>query len=302
MRIIADFRIWLQKSGRDLDPDRWAGKGDKAKKRAIALLASEAQKFAEYSKRGIVIADSTYAQRLSIIGSFYDFSNRRDLLDCVNPISKLERPHLQPYGKVEALNIDEVAAAMEVIDRSTQMGARDYTLLAVFLQTGRRLAEVGSLRWKHVRLSGRLEELGEPGDIKLTLVFERCKGGKPAQHELSAWLSAELLKSLALTYEINPIYLDGARPLWPATRGRYPGQALGGRGIARVVEKRLGTSAVHRLRHTNAAVLWQIGLKLDEIQKLLGHTHLATTARYLPAVIGHKNKKITEVDKVLFGV
>jgi len=192
---------------------------------------------------------------------------------------------------------------MQSIDRSNARGARDYTLLAVLLQTGRRLAEVAGLRWKHVKLArGRLEDLESVQDIRLALIFERCKGGDMMQHELSNWLSVELLKSLGLTYEMNPLYLDPARPLWPATRGRYKGAGLGRRGIAYIVQQRLGTAAVHRLRHTNALALREVGLSLEEIQKLLGHKHLATTAVYLPSLSATRNPKVVEVDKALLGV
>lgn len=295
--VINAFRAWLQKTGLDLDPTIWEGVSTKE---AVATIAAEAQLFANHSKRhpGQDVAQGTYAQRLSILASFYAFANKRDFIECVNPISKLDRPHLNPYGKVEPLDIESVVKAMQAIDRETPHGLRDYTLLGVLLQTGRRLAEVEALRCRHIKLSKKLEELRGVEDIRLTLQFERCKGGKTATHELSTYLSIELLKSLKLSYGMDLLLLDGARPLWPVLYGEKP---LGRRGIAYVVDKRLGTTSVHRLRHTNAVVLRKLGMSLEEIQGLMGHEHLNTTAVYLQAVLGTQNKKVDEVDKMLLG-
>jgi integrase/recombinase XerC len=60
--------------------------------------------------------------------------------------------------------------------------------------------------------------------------------------------------------------------------------ALGVQSIADICTRRLGTSQVHRLRHTFARGMEDAGAKVSDIQARLGHSSLATTGRYLAAL------------------
>lgn len=120
-----------------------------------------------------------------ILSSFYSFANRRSFFSCENPIAAVER------SRIQSLDPQEVAQRMHAIDQSTKQGARDYALLAVLFQTGRRLLEVIALRWHHVRVQGN----------KVTLVFEQCKGGKTMRDTLSMPVATALLEWLSLAYE-----------------------------------------------------------------------------------------------------
>ncbi|WP_075164552.1 tyrosine-type recombinase/integrase [Ktedonobacter racemifer] len=60
-------------------------------------------------------------------------------------------------------------AALAAINRKTPPGACDHALLSVLLQTGQRVSEVPSLRWRHVTIERKTQ--------LVTLEFEQCKGG-----------------------------------------------------------------------------------------------------------------------------
>ena len=74
---------------------------------------------------------------------------------------------MHAYATAVALEYTEVRRRLKRIDRATLAGKRDYALLAVALQTGRRVAELAGLRWDAVRL---LE------DGKVKLFWQRTKG------------------------------------------------------------------------------------------------------------------------------
>jgi site-specific recombinase XerC len=80
---------------------------------------------------------------------------------------------------------------------------------------------------------------------------------------------------------------------WIDVRGEQPGPLItsdrGGRLSARGIQKRiraLGKAAgikltPHMLRHTGAMRMVRAGRPLTEVQKILGHAKLETTARYV---------------------
>src|SRR5919202_7154255 len=117
---MASFRAMLQQAGTDLDGDLTA----------ISLLA---QAWAGQSNP----SPATFNQRVAIISSFYSFAMKRGFL-AGNPIARVERRRVEAYAGARALPNTELRLRIAAIDRSDIIGAR-YALLAVALQTGRRL-------------------------------------------------------------------------------------------------------------------------------------------------------------------
>ena len=88
------------------------------------------------------VSPATYNQRLAILSSFYGYARRQGLLTGENPIGRVERRPVHLYGDASALAYKEVKNNLAAIDRSQPVGKRDYALLSVALQTGRRLSEL----------------------------------------------------------------------------------------------------------------------------------------------------------------
>jgi integrase len=283
------FRSLLWQAGCDLDPYlNVEGDTERARRQAVAEIALAAQSFAGLSVKGKVVADATYNQRLAVLSSFYIFANRRDFLTCGNPIASVERSKVQSYKHAQPLDPQEVARRMRAIDRSTKQGARDYAILAILFQTGRRLSEVVGLRWRHVQVQGS----------KVTLVFEHCKGGKTMRDTLPVPVANALLEWLSMAYG-NLCSLDGNAPLWISFTRRAAREkgmprtvlpSLTIRSVANICEKHLGISKVHVTRHTWARTMEDAGAKISDIQARLGHESLATTGRYLAALKQADNK------------
>jgi integrase len=288
---LLDFRALLQQAGRDLDPYLNVGEdSEEARRHAFNEIGLVAQGFAAHSvveKRKV--SEATYNQRLAILSSFYTFANKRGFLLCGNPIASVERVRVQSYQHAQPLDADEVAERMGAIDRTKKQGARDYAMLAIFLQTGRRLSEVVDLRWRNVILRGS----------RITLVFEHCKGGKVMRDTIPPGVANALLEWLTMAYGPRLRSLNGDAPLWISFTRKavldedQPDSVLPPltiRSVANICEKHLGVSKVHVTRHTWARTMEDAGAKVSDIQARLGHESLATTGRYLAALKQAENQ------------
>lgn len=266
---ITQFRAALQHKGLDLDTLARADGQGRNQRREVTLIA---QAFASFSTRGHTVAPATFNQRLSILSSFYTYAHKRDFLDH-NPIDPIDRLKVQPYARAQALPPERTGSALKSINRTTVLGARDYALLAVLLQTGRRLSEVAGLRWEHLTILSSV----------VTLTFEHCKGDKTMIDSLDKATSRALLGYLHQHYGALLGQLEGSAPVWvnlspdPALQG----QALGPQAIADVCEKYLGTPKVHTTRHTFSHNMKKVGASTRTIKERLGHEAEVTTELYL---------------------
>jgi integrase len=273
--LISAFRNLLISRGLDLDAD-------------TALVALLAQAWAGNGNP----APATHNQRLAVLSSFYSFARRRGLLPRENPIERVDRRPVQGYAGARPLPYLEVRARLAAIDRTTRAGKRDYALLAVALQTGRRVSELAGVR------SG---DMSRDGAV-LTVIWRRCKGGKSMADTLPPPVGAAVQEYLVTLYGDAWATLPADTPVWVSfARNHSHGQALGIQSVADICQRRLGTSKVHALRHTFARAMEDAGAKVSEIQARLGHESLATTGRYLAALRTGENPHAARV-AALFGL
>jgi integrase/recombinase XerD len=178
-----------------------------------------------------------------------------------------------------ALSEEEQAALRDAINTRTTGGLRTRAMVAVMLGAGLRVSEV-------VRLM--------PSDLDFKRGMVRVNNGKggrdrviPVDGETLAWLRSWAEKRSTLGFR-------GRQPFFPRLRSKglgseeiKPGEKMGTRNIEAIVE-RLATRAgldkrvsPHVLRHTYATGQLDRGLTVRELQELLGHSAMSTTAVYL---------------------
>ena len=283
---ITQYRLELRRIGADLDSD-------------VRTLAMVAQSFASSTRNPHKeqASKSTRNVRLAILSSFYEYALARYLLapmddqgHILNPLKIVAREKIQPYQGIHWLDRAETEAALHKIDRSTDLGKRDYALLAILLQTGRRLQEVASLAWRNVHIQG----------AKVTLTFEHCKGDKTMMDELNKPTGKALLAWLHAYYGPRLASLTSETPLWVtlSRNTQQAGEPLGIQAIQKMCEKRLQTHT-HVTRHTFTRLMIEAGATLPEIQDRLGHSSLATTGIYARVLTSAQNPHAEKLAKML---
>ncbi len=217
---------------------------------------------------------STLGRKLASLRSFFRFLLREG--GCgLDPTAGIPAPR-QPKRLPNPLPVDDCAALIESPDsdprgeRSDRGRLRDRALVELLYGAGLRVGETSALDVRDVDLHrGEVRVMG--------------KGGK----ERVVPLPAAARESLGE-------YLDSRRapgvlaePLFPSLRPR-DGRArrLGTRDIRRILKARARRVGIadrvhpHRLRHSYATHLLDMGADLREIQELLGHASLSTTEKY----------------------
>lgn len=272
---IEQFRGLLRSSGLDLDSD-------------AVTVATLAQGWAASRVGGGIVSASTYNQRLAILSSFYIFALKRDVL-ARNPIDLVERRPVESKDAAMPLEMEEVVARLQAIDRETQEGARDYALLSVLLATGRRVSELANLRRGDIHFVGK----------KAIVIWKRCKGGKVMNDELPAQTTQALRSYLHKIYGATVEQMVADTPVWVSFSRQNYGRAIGIQTIADICERRLGTSKVHTTRHTFAVMMEQAGAKLSDIGARLGHSDLKTTSDYMKRLHSAENTYADSLEKMM---
>ena len=265
---------------------------DSPAERTIGLLA---QGWAARVRRrdGRPVSNATHNRRLAILSSFYAYARRFGLevtdaktgqsVPIGDPASLVKRRKVQAYAGARPLEQQTVIAALAAIDRTTLAGKRDYALLVLALNTGRRVSELAQLVWGDVLLTN--------GGARATITWRHCKGGRIMHDELAPVVTAALLEWLYAVHSADLGALAPETPLWLAlsrnTRGRQHAMSID--AIADVWAKRLGTSKVHSTWHTFAAGMKKVGASVFDIQARLGHASIDTTNRYLEQIESAEN-------------
>jgi site-specific recombinase XerD len=281
-KLLISLRSYLQSQGLDLDSPR---------NQITQQIQTWANLRAPNSKHQVNVAPSTYNQRIAAIRSFYSWASKCGIYAWSDPTEKLSSTAVRKYAESHSLDVQEVCSQLKKIDRSTARGQRDYALLQVALNTGRSVHALASLTWGNISLHGE----------NITLTFEKGRNGKVMYDTLDSRLSQTLLVYLHTIYGEDLTALSPQTPIWISFSDRTYRQAIGQQTIADICETHLGISKVHRLRHTFALTMDQLGAPVDTIQTRLGHESRATTNAYLAGLKGAHNPYATMLADV-FGL
>jgi site-specific recombinase XerD len=183
---------------------------------------------------------------------------------------------------VTFLSEEETNALLAAPDPSTWTGRRDRALLAIALQCGLRISELVGLTCGDVHLGAGAH------------VACRGKGRKERVTPLTRTTTSLLSEWLA---ERRGVPHD---PLFPTRTGTVLSRDAVEHRLARYVEKAahrcpsLSTKRVtaHVLRHTCAMRLLEAGVDTTVIALWLGHEQVETTAMYLHAHLGIKERAL----------
>ena len=232
-------------------------------------------------QRGCLI--STRNQRLAAIHSLARFIGERnpELIEWFAEIRSI------PFKKTAApsmayLEKQEMDALLEVPDRQTPQGLRDYALLLFLYNSGARASEAAQLTIADL-------DLDSPPSVTLL-----GKGGKVRRCPLWPQTVSILAPLIARREPHEAIFLN--RTKQPITR--FGIRALVKRSVQEASRKlpSLSTKSVstHTIRHTTAVHLLRSGVDINTIRAWLGHASLDTTHKYAEVDLEMKAKALDQ--------
>jgi site-specific recombinase XerD len=179
----------------------------------------------------------------------------------------MTRPAPKTHWDVEPLTPDEVTAILGKCSKRAPTGIRNRALLMLLYRSGLRITEALTLKPSNVDMKSHSIRIHHGKGDKATV-----RGFHPsADDALSRWLD----KRKELGFRNGPLFctLDGGQ-----MSDRYVRDMLKRYAAKAEVTKRVHP---HGLRHTYANELRLAGADIVTISKLLGHSSIAVTARYL---------------------
>jgi len=171
----------------------------------------------------------------------------------------------------EPLTRDEVEALLRACSHRAPTGIRNRALLVLLWRGGLRIGEALALKPKDLD--------NEQGTVRVL----RGKGSKYRVVGLDPQAWAVVQRWIDTRAKLG---INGRRRLFSTLQGKPIEQAYVRALLPRLgrkvgIEKRVHA---HGLRHTHASELRQEGIDVGIISKQLGHSSIATTARYLDHV------------------
>ncbi|MCG7853576.1 MAG: site-specific integrase, partial [Methanosarcinaceae archaeon] len=212
--------------------------------------------------------------RLSALRTFFGYLVTQDTLHAGQYQRVVSIPIKQSsHRMMEYLEVKEVKAIIDCIDRREATGRRDYALLNFLYNTGARVQEACDLRIENVHF--------EPPPMVTITGKGRKTRQVPLWPETATLLKSYIAERGPFMNPLNNVFLNAR------------GQSLTRFGVRHIIRARIAAAAEHCLslarkkvgphtfRHTTAMHLLQSGVDLTIIKNWLGHVSLDTTHAYV---------------------
>ena len=282
-----------------------------------SIQAEDIEKFLHHMKhtpykisRGVAAIDSrtrprkpkTLANMHIGLSSFWRWASQRgyvpkDIMNAV-PAIKVHQEPVDPLADTELANLIRATArsreyhSKATITNMRLAAERDKAIIGLLSETAIRVSEACSLKMKHLTF-----EPGSSGGGML--MVELGKGNKsrivPFSRRCASWLKEYVsLRPAALPEDWLFVGV-----------GRYRGQQLTRSGVLGMIKglgERIGVHVTpHRLRTTAACMMLQNGMGIYDLQRIMGHSDIKTTKRYVAAArvdLAAAMKKASPLDNI----
>lgn len=217
----------------------------------------------------IGVKDSTIRTYWSKLNSFFEWlAVNKVILE--NPLSKIKPPEVV-YDDLPALNrgdIEKIYAAATLHAKNPLMLKRDIAMISVLFFTGARKTELISLQIRDIDIQkGNLIIRGETSKSKRTRQV-------PINPVLLLHLKNYLSDSARKSYKTQNLFVSNNKDV-----------GLSSHGLKHWVKRLNELSGVrfhlHQFRHTFACNLARGEISVFRLQRLMGHTDIRMTERYL---------------------
>lgn len=213
------------------------------------------------------LSKSSIERKIATLRSFFKFLIKRGLIED-NPARMIKFPK-KDKKLFTVFDIDTIFSLLELPDKETPSGIRDALILEFLYGTGVRVSELVNIKFDDIDFGGmRVRIFG--------------KGKKMRVIPLSDYIMDLIKRYLSVREDIVQKGVVNTDHLFINKFGT----ALTDRSVRRIVDKYLKKAGLplnyspHSFRHTFATHLLENGADLRTIQKLLGHSSLATTQKY----------------------
>ncbi len=185
--------------------------------------------------------------------------------------NRVEMPKVPKYEDVtiDVLSGQEIAHLLAMLDAGTDIGCRNRAIVCLMLESGLRLAEVVTLQVDNVHLKEMYVKVHGKGDKESYVPI-----GPTTQKALNRYATAFRIPADPKT---KPFFLNiYGEPLeYEAVKSMF---------VRLAKESGINRLHPHLLRHTAATRMLANGADLHTVQRLLRHSDIRTTLRYLHLV------------------
>ena len=211
------------------------------------------------------LSSATVSRRIAALRSFFQYLKDKNIVS-EDPTAELKRPKVEKKAP-RILSIEEVDRLMAQPDKKTLKGLRDKAMLELLYATGIRVSELISL---------------EMADIELRRGYMVCR-----RKSRESWIPFGDTAKKALTMyfkHARDVFLKGKESSLVFTN--CSGGEMSRQGFWKILKKYAADAGIsgeitpHTLRHSFAIHLLQNGADLKNVQEMLGHSDISTTAMY----------------------
>lgn len=210
----------------------------------------------------------TIRTRLTYLSLFADWLVRKGYLKD-NPVKAVARPRL-PKRLPRALSAPDCDSLMDWTKsfpfETRYERLRAVAIIATFISTGLRISELRNLKISDVDMERMVIFVDSGKGEKDRKIPFRCS----LKIHLDRYVDERRRKQMTCPYFFTSLHLNAK---------------MGPKTIYRLCKRLKDESGLkftpHAFRHTYATRMLESGLSIREVQELLGHSHISTTAIYL---------------------